>query len=288
MKIGILGATGVIGRRLAPLLAAGGHEVRCLARPGGTPGDAQGCMAADILEPSTLEPALQGLDVLVNLATCIPNGRGRGDWHINDRIRDEGTRHLVGALMRQGGRCRLVQQSVAMLHQGDRLCDESDDIVGQGVLTSALVMEATVQCSELDWVVLRGAALYGPGTARDASFFARIASGEWLAPEPAQRWVSFIHVDDLAAAFALAATLPGRQVYIAADDHPTTYADLFSRFARGGRPLPGAVPMPQPLPSFRVSNRRLRQCGWRAAHPDVFSAMQAPASRARFDEAVAP
>src|SRR5262249_54414546 len=88
------------------------------------------------------------------------------------------------------------------------------------------------------------------------------------------RWISLIHIDDLVSAFAHAVTLPGRRAYIAADDSPTTYSRLFLQFAREPEPAPrGGQPMTA-LPSFKVSNRRLRLHGWQPVHSDVFSAMQ--------------
>ena len=281
MKIGIVGATGVIGRRLiAPLLQLG-YEVRCVARNtiASLPKNERLTQVhADILHPDSLEQALQGLEVVINLATFIPNGKGRGDWALNDRIRTEGTRHVLDILQSQGGRCRLVQQSVAMLHQGNKPATESAELKGHGVLTSALVMEAAVQSSDLDWVMVRGAAVYGPETTRDISYFSRIALGEVQTPAHPQHWLSLIHIDDLVQAFVHAATLPGRQAYIAADDNPITYADLFANYRGEQAPASCDKPLLAALPSFRVSNQSLRQTGWSPRYPTVLQAISPAAA----------
>ncbi|MES2936695.1 MAG: NAD(P)-dependent oxidoreductase [Pseudomonadota bacterium] len=260
MRVGVLGAGGVIGRRLLPLLAAAGHEPVALARTVGALHGAAAVRRADILDAGALRQAVADLDAVVNLATSIPDGRGRGDWAQNDRIRIEGTENLARAIAAAGRPCRWVQQSVAMLHQGAVLAHEDCELSGQGVLTSAVLMEAMVQGSPLDWTLVRGGALYGADTARDAAFFGRIAAGTLRAPADAERWISFVHVDDLAAAFLQALALPPRRAYIAADDLPTTYARLFARLGVPAQGVDAAVL--QPLPSFRVSNRRLRGCGW--------------------------
>lgn len=259
MRIGIIGATGVIGRRLVRLLASDHHSVVSITRPG-RQDPAFESRQADILDFPSLEAAFTGLDAVINLATSIPNGRGGGDWAQNDRIRIEGTENVLRAIRSNGGSCRWVQQSVAMLHQGKSLADENCDVTGQGVLTSAVLMEAIVQGSGLDWVLVRGGALYGPDTVRDAAFFQRIARGELRRPVEADRWISFVHADDLAGAFRCALNACGGRAYIAADDVPTTYARLFSAYERASSVSEGAVL--QPLPSFRVSNARLRGCGW--------------------------
>lgn len=279
MKIGIVGASGVIGRRVLATLLKQGHEVRCVVRrPIAMPTSAAILerltqVQADILQPESLAPALQGLDVFINLATFIPNGKGRGDWALNDRIRTEGTRHVLDILQSQGGHCRVVQQSVAMLHQGEKIVNEDAELQGQGVLTSALLMEAAVQSSDLDWVLVRGAAVYGPDTTRDINYFSRIADAQVQAPAHPQHWLSLVHIDDLAQAFVHAVTLPARLAYIAADNKPLTYAALFTYY-RGMQPCAASdKPVLPALPSFRVSNQRLRQTGWVPSHPDVLHAI---------------
>ncbi|TDR73332.1 NAD-dependent epimerase/dehydratase family protein [Paludibacterium purpuratum] len=280
MKVGVIGASGVIGRSLLPKLQARGMAVRCIVRPGSEralPDGALEVAEADLLDASALAQALQGLDAVVNLATRIP-GAG-GDWQQNDLIRTEGTRCLLAALAQQSQPCRLVQQSIAMLHQSPHLADESDELCGQGNLASALWMEAAVQTSPLDWVLLRGAALYGPGTARDDGYFARIRDGEVALPLEPGRYLSLIHINDLACAFATALTAPARQAYIASDDAPLTYRALFAGMRPCGSAKADASPLAT-LPSFRVSNRRLKCLGWQPCYPNVFAHWHPSAGRA--------
>lgn len=280
MKIGILGASGVVGRSLVPLLRAEGHFARAIVRDAGRAPEADQTWIADILRPESLRPAFEGMDAVINLATSIPSGKGRGDWAVNDRIRMDGTRHVVEAIGDLGRPCRLIQQGVAMLHRGATPTDETGEMAGEGVLASAMVMEEVVRASGLDWVVVRGAALHGPGTARDAEFFDRLATGALVAPEQADRWISFVHVDDLASAFALAVALPGKQAYIACDERPLTYRSLCD----AARKVPKAenrikAAAMSTLPSFRVRATRLREAGWRPAHADVLEAVEASVRR---------
>lgn len=275
MRVAILGASGAIGQRLLPYLRSNGHDVVALTHMRTLEATLIGggrSRPVDILELASLVGALDGCDAVINLATSIPNGHGRGNWRENDRIRIEGTENLLKAIRRQTKPCRLIQQSIAMLHQCRGLADEDCELTGSGILTSAVLMEAMVQDSGADWVLIRGGALYGEGTARDRSFFSRIRAGELAAPEESDRWISFIHIDDLARAFLHALNLPGHCAFIAADNAPTTYARMFRALAPQALPSTG-VPMLQPLPSFRVSNQRLRATGWHPVRPSVLDPM---------------
>ncbi len=77
----ILGATGYVGGRLVPQLLAAGHRVRCLAR---TPAKLDGrpwrsdieVVKGDLLEPETLAPAFDGVDVVYYLVHSLGTGEG--------------------------------------------------------------------------------------------------------------------------------------------------------------------------------------------------------------------
>lgn len=271
MKIGVIGASGVIGHRLVPRLLERGATVRCIVRPGShrsLPCGAHEVVAANILDEGGLAESLHGLDTVVNLATRIPCGRG--DWRENDQIRTDGTRCLLSAIARQEQPCRLVQQSIAMLHQSVALASEDDEVCGQGILASALQMEAAIQTSHLDWVLIRGSAVYGPGTARDDGFFAKIRNGEVAMPLEPNHYLSLVHVDDLASAFVTGLTVSTKRAYIASDNMPMTYRALFAALSPPETLRSEASPL-FALPSFRVSNRRLQRLGWNPIYPDVFT-----------------
>ena len=67
----LTGATGFIGRRLAPALAEDGHTVRAMTRH---PEDYDGVgepVGADVNDPDTLGPALEGVDVAIYLVHSL-------------------------------------------------------------------------------------------------------------------------------------------------------------------------------------------------------------------------
>jgi len=69
MDVLVTGGTGYIGRRLIPRLAAGGHSVRALVRPGSEAKAPAGCevIAGNALDPADVGAALTGGGTLVHL-----------------------------------------------------------------------------------------------------------------------------------------------------------------------------------------------------------------------------
>lgn len=270
-SIAVLGATGVYGRHLIPRLVARGYRVRALVRRPEAAAIAAACGAelhvADIFDAASLRAGLEGCDVGINLATSLPGPSGRGDYATNDRVRREGTPIWVRAC-RDAGVPRIVQQSIAMVNAGAGDAWSDEDTVSpagqEGVaalaIAAALAMEDTVRQSGLDWIILRGALFYGPGTGFDDDWFARARAGKLRFPDDGQAYVSLVHIADMAEATAAAlARWPSRQALIVADNEPPRWRDVFSYIAA----IAGAAP-PQPggrlgFPSYRVSNRRARQ-----------------------------
>ncbi len=84
----IAGATGYIGGKLARRLSESGVQTRCMARRPERAGDlsAAGCevVKGDVLDPETLGPALEGVDVAYYLVHSMGRG-GDGDFEQLDR-----------------------------------------------------------------------------------------------------------------------------------------------------------------------------------------------------------
>jgi hypothetical protein len=88
------------GRRAVPLLVRQGHSVTAAVRTAEKRKavEGQGAKAAEVslFDTHALRRALEGYDVVVNLATHMPASATRmllpGAWTENDRIRREGSR----------------------------------------------------------------------------------------------------------------------------------------------------------------------------------------------------
>lgn len=203
MRVLVAGASGIIGQRLVRLLAAHGHQVIGTTRSplraapiraaGATP------IVMDVFAPDIDETfRVARPEVVVHLVTDLPE-RADPDRQAemttrNARIRMEGTRRLVGAILRAGAR-RLVAQSVAWVyapgaepHREDDPLDTGAEGSRQVTVTGVATLERFVMSvPRVDGLVLRFGQLYGPGT--------------WN-PEPTGSVP--VHVDAAARATALA------------------------------------------------------------------------------------
>ena len=126
MRVLIAGATGVIGRRLLPLLRARGHHVTAMVRePAGAP-SADLTVVADALDRDAVRAALLVArpDVIVHQLSALSD-RGSLGFEVTARLRTEGTANLLTAA-RDAGVRRIVAQSIAFgtAPEGDPVLDE--------------------------------------------------------------------------------------------------------------------------------------------------------------------
>lgn len=100
----IAGATGYVGGLLADELSSRGREVRCMARSPEKAkerfGDRCEVVRGDVLEPETLEPALDGVEIAYYLVHSMGRG-GDGDFVERDR---RGARNFAEAARAAGVR----------------------------------------------------------------------------------------------------------------------------------------------------------------------------------------
>ena len=104
-RILLIGATGYIGGRLLPLLAAEGHVLRCLSRQperlaARVPASVQ-VMAGDVLDPNSLVPAMQEVDTVFYLVHSMAES---GDFERLDRAAAD----HVGAAAAAAGVRRII------------------------------------------------------------------------------------------------------------------------------------------------------------------------------------
>lgn len=262
--VALVGASGVLGRALAPCLVDAGYSVKAISRHPPAAADGIEPVRGDILDADQMLSALKGCSVVIHAATAVPTPDGDGDWSLNDRIRRDGTANLLNAAAANGARC-FIQQSIAMLLSvaDDTPQIEDDPVAGTGVLASAVDMEALVQAAPLDWRIVRGGLFYGPGTGREDALRAAAQGADWRMPGDGSGWLAPVYIDDMASAMVCVLQHgAARTVYNASDDNPVTWREICHTLAnRLGLELPpGGGPLP--LPSFRVSNDRLRRLGW--------------------------
>ncbi|MEV6012559.1 NAD(P)-dependent oxidoreductase [Streptomyces sp. NPDC051976] len=244
MRVFLAGATGVIGRRLVPLLVAQGHRVTGLARTaeGRAALHARGAEAvvADVFDPDALARGMREAapEVVMHQLTALSGGSSEA----NARIRRVGSRNLVDAALAAGAR-RIVAQSIAWTYQPgaepateDVPLDLGADEPRRTTVAAVDALERTVR--ELpESVVLRYGMLYGPGTwyAPGALMADRARAGALAADADV---TSFLHVDDAAAAATQALAWPSG-AYNVCDDTPAAAREWVPAFCRAvGAPPP--------------------------------------------------
>lgn len=274
-RVAILGANGVYARHLIPRLVAGCYEVTALVRRPESATMARACGAdidvADIFDRQSMIDALADCDIGINLATSLPGPSGRGTFDANDRLRSEGSANWMDAC-RAAGVGRVIQQSIAMVNgvggalwsDEDSIFADHDDSVAARAIAASLTMEAAIEASNLDWIILRGGLFYGPGTGFDDGWHALAAAGKLRLPGDGSDYVSLCHIADMAdATLAALSVWPSRKKLAICDDEPAQWRDIFGFVAS----LAGQ-PAPEPggragFKSFRISNSRAKRLlGW--------------------------
>ncbi len=219
VRIFLAGASGVIGRRLVPLLIDAGHQVTGTTRSAAKAADltARGVNAiiVDVFDAPALRDAVVRAhpEVVIHQLTDLPQtldpARVGAALIANARLRMEGTPNLVAASVAAGAG-RLIAQSIAFAYaEGPEPHRESDPLAAaEGDSPAAIsargvrMLEAAVlKAPGIAAIVLRYGRLYGPGT------WSAAASGR--AP---------VHVDAAAHAALLAVDHGAPGVYNVAED----------------------------------------------------------------------
>jgi nucleoside-diphosphate-sugar epimerase len=265
MKIFIAGATGVLGRRLVPLLKARGHEVAGLTR---SPAKADLLRSlgarpavADALDATAVMAVVQKAkpDIVIHELTSIHKVDLRNfdsGFAATNRLRTEGTDHLLAAARAAGAR-RFIAQSFAgwtYAREGAPVKAEEDPLDPdpppsyRRTLAAIRHLESAVTGETgLGAIVLRYGSFYGPCTA--------ISEHGWMVEGIRRRRIpiagggggvwSFAHIDDAARFTAAAVERGAPGIYNIVDDEPAPVSQWLPALAKAV----GAKP-PLRIPAF--------------------------------------
>jgi nucleoside-diphosphate-sugar epimerase len=262
MRIFVAGASGAVGGRLVPLLVDGGHDVVAMTR---SP------QKADALRALGAEPAVaDGLDrnavmqavvraepeVVVHQMTALSQIKSMkkfdDEFALTNRLRTEGTDHLVEAARAAGVR-RLIVQSYGNWNYertGTGQKTEDDPLDPNPPANQRRSLEAIRHAEraalEFGGIALRYGAFYGPGTglSRDGDMVELVTKRKWpIVGDGAGVW-SFVHIDDAASATMAAMERGGPAIYNVVDDDPAPVAEWLPALAAalGAKP-PRRVPV---------------------------------------------
>jgi nucleoside-diphosphate-sugar epimerase len=256
MRVFVAGATGVLGRRLVPLLTSTGHQVigsttsagkLARLRMAGADG-----VVVDILDAASTARAIDAAkpDVVVHEATALGElafdpRRFDAIFARTNALRTVGTRNLLAAATSAG-----VDRFVAASFCGwpfapvGGIAKAEDDSFDPNppksfVHTLAALQDLESMVTAAGGVVLRYGGFYGPGTSLDVSGEQTIAIRKRRLPivGAGTGIFSFIHVDDAATA-TLAALTRGSGIYNIVDDDPAAVRDWIPYLAEvlGAKP----------------------------------------------------
>jgi len=292
MRIFMAGATGVIGRGAVPLLLAAGHDVTAVGRSPAKRDQLHRlgarAVAVDLFDPAAVRRAIEGMEVVINLATAIPEGAGvflPWPWRMNSRVRREVSANLVAAALENGTVRRVVQESFAPVYQdgGDAWLDERAPVQPARYNRAILDAEAAARrFADLagSGVVLRFGMFYGPDDAMTAQLIDSVRRGWFPLFGRPDAYASWLHHRDAAAAVVAALEVPSG-IYNVVEDRPRTRQELADGLARRlgvarVRLLPpwarylGGVIGETVSRSVRISNRKFRLAsGWAPEEPDA-------------------
>lgn len=236
MKVLVTGANGFVGARVAAALAAAGHQVRAMLRPGAEverlPAPGIERVEGDVTVAASLPACVAGVNVVVHAAGVKQAARA-STYH---RINAEGTAHLAQAAREHGvGRFILVSSLAA---QGPsppgvphRLAGSEAPINDYG--RSKLAAERRLASVFPNGsVVLRPSLIFGPGDPH-LLLWARMVRGR-IVPVVTDLEVSFLHVDDFAALVCaiVAHEAPPPGPFFVSDGVPITMGALIDHLER--------------------------------------------------------
>jgi nucleoside-diphosphate-sugar epimerase len=271
MRIFVAGASGAIGRALVPRLVEAGHDVVGMTR---TPAKEDSLRAAgaepvvaDALDAAGIRAAVRAArpDVVVHQLTAIPARlsprRLDRDFALTNRLRTEGTDHLLAAA-RAAGAKRFVAQSFAgwpYARTGNMIKGEDDPLDPEPPEAFRTTLDAirhletaVLGATDLEGVVLRYGPFYGPGTS--------VGIGGSIVEDVRRRrfpivgnggavW-SFIQIGDAARATVAAIDGGDPGIYNVVDDDPAPVREWLPALAAaiGAKP-----PLRVPAPVARVA-----------------------------------
>ena len=295
----IAGATGVLGRRLVPLLIERGHNVVGMTR---SPGkrkmlEQMGArpVVADALDPDAVGRAISEAspDVVMHQVTALSDLRHFRNFEAafapNARMRSEATDILLSA-SRAAGVDTFIAQSFAgfllsragkpVLTEQDALDPEPPAPFRRSFRADRHLEHVVTSASWTRGIVLRYGGFYGPGTSISknppGSQSEMVRRRQFPVVGSGGSFWSFVHIDDAAAATVAALEHGQRGIYHITDDEPAPVGEWLPVLADAlgakppmhapkwiGRLLAGPAAVIMMTEARGASNRKARtELGW--------------------------
>lgn len=233
------GGTGFVGSHLVERLCAQDAQVRVLARTmsdkSRLPREVE-VIDGDLQNRTALSHAIQGAEIVFHLAAAT---RARSEYDYF-QANAEGTRQLVEVIRTAQSRPQrliylssLAAAGPAYAGKPVELGDKPRPITAYGGSKLAGEQWCLQIANNLDVLVLRAPAVYGPRDRDLFLCFLLAARGVLPVPRGPERLLQFIHVDDLVDALLLAATTPKtRGIYHVAESRSYAWSEITNWLAQ--------------------------------------------------------
>jgi NADH dehydrogenase len=192
----------------------------------------------DLHDPSSYERALEDSDVIVHLAART----GRGSFPEHERANTIGTRVLLEACARAGGKAFLYVSTIAVVFPEKKHYPYA---------RSKEEAERLVRASGLDWVIVRPTIVLGKGSPLWPKFLQLASAPVMLVPDGGKARVNPVHVEDVAIGIdRLLQALPWKGATIELGGRDVLTMDEFLKKIR--RAVRGREGRVAPIPARRI------------------------------------
>ena len=245
LRVGVLGASSLVGRYVLPLLRAAGWQVVAYTRQVAQQAETGIGWQALPPNPSPLPPPQRGEGVMHYWICVAPI------WVLPDYF----------SLIEASGARRVVALSSTSRFTKVGSGDAAENAIAAKLIESEARAQAWAADRGIEWVVLRPTLIYGHGRDKNISEMARFIRRFGFFPllGRAQGLRQPIHAEDVAAACVAALQAPdaANRAYNLSGGETLTYRDMVARvFAALGRP---ARLVTVPLWAFRLAVTMLRR-----------------------------
>jgi nucleoside-diphosphate-sugar epimerase len=250
--VALTGATGFIGQYLLKELPRRGYRVRVLLRrPSMLPTGCASAVIGDLARAHNMAEALADVDAVIHSAGVAPNMSGLPDDDYR-LFNADATLAFARAAQRAKVK-RFIFLSSIRAQSGPTapfpLTEDHEPVPTDAYGRSKLEAERGLAGTDLDWVALRLALVYGPGVQGNVARLIELARSPYPLPLAGLKTEhSLLALDNLVAAVdcVLAAPSTLRRPLIVADPTPVTIAAMIAamRQALGRRPALFNVPRP--------------------------------------------
>jgi nucleoside-diphosphate-sugar epimerase len=280
----VTGASGFVGRHLAPALAREGWAVRrAVRRPSG---NGEEVVIQSIGPATDWQTALTGVDAVVHLAARVHHQNEEHAVTLYQDVNVEGTLHLARSAANAGTR-HFIFVSTVLVHgrsnDGRGPFSEADTLTPRGLYgmskaTAEAGLKALTEQCDMHVTVVRPPLVYGSGAKGNFALLANaVKRGIPLPFATINNHRAFLSVENLTSFISWRLSKPdGKfEVFLVADAEQVSTPEFVERIAQAAGTRARLFPMPTP-----VLSALLKMSGRQDAHDSLIGSLELDLSKA--------